>query len=364
VILTGRRLRPASIAVGLFMSASLVLVVAALARAHATVTPFLTARSLHEAGTQAWHGFAMTVVNPWYWGFLVVLSVLQWLFPARREQRVPTSVELCTDAVWFVMNSAMQVTVVALVLGGLTIADTEITGGWSLDLQSRLGFWGLAVFAFVVADLLAWVAHWAHHMVPTLWRFHMVHHSQVNLNVLSDNRQHLGETIVIASLVFVPSRLLGLDADAAGTLAFLTLFWCAIIHANIRTNFGPLRWVLISPQAHRVHHSIMARHYNTNFGSVFSVWDHIAGTMYRGTDEYPATGIDDRDFPLEQPADWRPWRLVAVWWRQTVYPFHAIVRLYRSGPDDAASAVGLAAEAASGEVQPQEARSERWTRAA
>ena len=91
----------------------------------------------------------------------------------------------------------------------------------------------------------------------------------------------------------------------------------------------------------------MARHYNTNFGSVFSVWDHIAGTMYRGTDEYPATGIDDRDFPLEQPADWRPWRLVAVWWRQTVYPFHAIVRLYRSG-----------------EVQPPAARSERWTRAA
>jgi sterol desaturase/sphingolipid hydroxylase (fatty acid hydroxylase superfamily) len=335
--LAGRRARPVSIGVGLFMSAALVLLVAGVVASRSTVASFFTPAGLHAAITEAWHGFAIGVLNPWYWGFLVVLCALQWLFPARRDQRTPTSIELAADAVWFVMSSAMQVTVVALLLAGLTVADTQVARGWSLDLQPRIGFWGLALFAFVASDLLTWVAHWTHHMVPTLWRFHMVHHSQMNLNVLSDNRQHLGETVVTATLVFLPSQLLGLNADAAGTLAFLTLFWGAIIHANIRTNFGPLRRVLISPQAHRVHHSDLYRHYNTNFGSVFSIWDHIAGTIYRGYDEYPTTGIDDRDFPLEQRRDDRPWRLVAVWWSQTVYPFQAIVRLWtgeaeRTGP--------------------------------
>jgi sterol desaturase/sphingolipid hydroxylase (fatty acid hydroxylase superfamily) len=289
----------------------------------------------------------MTVLDPRYWAFLVALSALQWLFPARRDQRAPTSIELSADVVWFVMASAMQVTVVALVLAGLTVADTQLVGGWSLDLQPRLGIWGLSVFAFVVADLLAWVAHWVHHMVPTLWSFHAVHHSQVNLNVLSDNRQHIGETIVTAILVFVPSQLLGLNADAAGTLAFLTVLWGVVIHANIRTDLGPLRWLLISPQAHRVHHSDLPQHYNTNFGSVFSVWDHIAGTMYSGTDEYPTTGIDDRAFPLEQGRDARPWRLAGVWWRQTVYPFRAIVRRHTRR----AAARDL-------DIRPQAARSE------
>lgn len=361
--LAGRRLRPIPVAVGTILSVSLALVVAGLVKGHAAVTSFFSATSLHDASTQAWHGFSMTVLDARYWGFVVVLSALQWLFPARREQRFPTSVELWTDVVWFILGSAMQVTAVALVLGGLTFADTQLTGGWSLDLESRLGVWGLAVFAFIVADLLGWVAHWAHHMVPILWRFHLVHHSQVNLNVLSDNRQHLGETIVTATLVFVPSQLLGLNADAAGTLAYLTVLWGAVIHANIRTNFGPLRWVLISPQAHRVHHSNLEQHYNSNFGSVLSIWDHIARTMHGDKDEYPTTGIDDLDFPLEHPTDARPWRLVAVWWRQTVYPFRAIVRLHRTRTS-AARPRGAAVGAGGVEIQPLASHSEPLTRAA
>ena len=176
----------------------------------------------------------------------------------------------------------------------------------------------------MITDLLAWCTHLVHHKVPTLWSFHAVHHSQEYLNGLSDNREHVGETIVAATLVFVPSRLLGLDAPTAGALTFLMIFINAFIHANIRTNLGLLRYVFISPQAHRVHHSASPEHIDTNFGTVFAFWDYIFGTRYHGDNEYPTTGIHDVAFPREKPG--RPWAVGAAWAKQMVYPFRTIVR--------------------------------------
>jgi hypothetical protein len=191
--------------------------------------------------------------------------------------------------------------------------------------------WGLAVFAFVVTDLLAWVSHWFHHGVPTLWRFHAVHHAQQNLNALSDNRQHVGETVCAALIVFLPSHLLGLSADVAGTLTFVMIYYSAMLHSNIRTNFGPLQYVLMSPQSHRIHHSILPQHYNSNFATIFSCWDYLAGTRYHGNNEYPPTGIDDTGFPVERPSA-NPLTWVTAWWMQTLYPFQAMLKGRRGRP--------------------------------
>jgi sterol desaturase/sphingolipid hydroxylase (fatty acid hydroxylase superfamily) len=288
---------------------------------------FQTPASLEGATASVRQGLTLGILNPWYWAFLIILSALQWFWPARRDQR-PPSVELAVDAVWFVMGNVMHVTVVAVCLGAVGVAYQQLLGTWSLNLQPAMGFWGLAIFAFVMTDLLAWVSHWCHHGVPTLWRFHSVHHAQQNLNALADNKQHVGETVCAALIVFVPSHMLGLTSDAAGALAFVTLYYSAMLHSNIRTNFGPLKLILMSPQAHRIHHSVLPQHFNTNYATVFSCWDYLAGTRYRGDDEYPPTGIDDTDFPLERPSA-NPWRWVTAWWMQTLYPFQAMVRSAR-----------------------------------
>ena len=273
------------------------------------------------ASTTAWDGWRATVLNPAYWVFLGALLLAERRWPARRELR-GLSVGFSQDLVWFLMSTALVVTVVASYLTLLERTYTHLFDGWSLDLEPKLGSWGLPVLALAVTDLIAWYSHYLHHRIPALWAFHSVHHSQEQMNVLSDSRQHLVETMITATLVFAPARVLGLDAPAASTLTFLSIYVGAFIHANIRTNLGAGRYLMISPQAHRVHHSADPEHYNANFGVILACWDHLFGTHYRDDNAYPTTGIRDPRFPLERRA--RPLALLGTWLRQTVYPFQLL----------------------------------------
>ena len=275
----------------------------------------------------AWGAWRGTILNPWYAVFLLGLLVLQWRYPARPE--LPgASVGLGQDLVWFVMSAALGVTVVAGYLNLLESAYSAVAGDWSLNLETQLGSWGLPLAALVVTDFIGWSSHYLHHKVPVLWSFHAVHHSQEQMNVLSDSRQHMVETMITATMVFLPARIMGLDAPAASALAFLSIYVGAFIHANIRTNLGPARFLVISPQAHRVHHSAAPEHIDTNFGVILACWDHLFGTRYVHDDEYPTTGIHDQEFPLEHSA--HPRALAGTWLRQFAYPFR-MLRAHRSG---------------------------------
>jgi sterol desaturase/sphingolipid hydroxylase (fatty acid hydroxylase superfamily) len=272
------------------------------------------------------------VANPWYLGFLALLGIVQWGYPARPELR-GLSVGLGQDVVWFLASTVLALTVVAGLLAVLDAAYVRVVGDWSLDLGDELGSWGLPLTALVVTDLIAWTSHYLHHKVPVLWAFHAVHHSQEEMNVLSDSRQHVVETMITATMVFVPARVLGLDAPAASALTFLSIYVGAFIHANIRTNLGPARFLLNSPQAHRVHHSAAPEHIDTNFAVILAPWDHLFGTRYVNDHEYPTTGIHDRSFPLERRAD--PTALATTWLRQMAYPLHHLAARHSSALEEA-----------------------------
>jgi sterol desaturase/sphingolipid hydroxylase (fatty acid hydroxylase superfamily) len=266
----------------------------------------------------AWSGWRAVVLDPFYWLFLAALSVLQLFWPAERDHRLPNRA-LAEDAMWFVFSTALVVTLLGACLAPLNVAYQHLAGGRGLNLTPRFGVWGVAILALLIADLLAWYTHWLHHHVPSLWYFHAVHHSQTNLNVLSDNRTHFVETFVSAIVAYVPARILGLSAPDAIKLTSLTIFVSAVIHTNIRTNLGPLRNVFVSPQAHRVHHSISVEHFNTNYGTVFMFWDLLFRTRSEDVNAYPATGIDDVTFPHGRSAN--PASLVATWAKQFAHPF-------------------------------------------
>ena len=272
--------------------------------------------------SSVWTGWRESVWEPWFGIFIVALWALQWRYPARREERALSN-GLAQDLAWFLLSPILAVTFISAYLVVLSAGVTTILGDRTLNLVPSLGIWRVAVLAFVVSDFMAWYTHWLHHRVPALWQFHSVHHSQREMNVLSDNRQHVIETIVSATVAFLPAWALGLNTGAASTLAIATVYISAFIHTNIRTNLGPLRFVLVSPQAHRVHHSIEPQHYDTNFGTVFTWWDYLLGTHYPGDHEYPPTGISDTGFPMERSAS--PARIVRTWGAQTLYPFRILV---------------------------------------
>jgi sterol desaturase/sphingolipid hydroxylase (fatty acid hydroxylase superfamily) len=91
--------------------------------------------------------------------------------------------------------------------------------------------------------------------------------------------------------------------------------------------------VLVTPQSHRVHHSVESEHRDQNFGAIFSIWDFMLGTQCRTFTVYPETGIADAAFPGEQKMGLRSLILTPL--AQLLYPFSVMVRTYLSSPEPA-----------------------------
>jgi sterol desaturase/sphingolipid hydroxylase (fatty acid hydroxylase superfamily) len=286
---------------------------------YGTVSFFEEEASVFSAGTLSgvWSSWVDVVLNPWFTAYLVGMAILQWRFPADPSVRL-RSPGTAQDLFWYFYSPIRDITIIAAFLTALGFGMDQISQ-WQLHLVPAIGIGAVAVLAFVVGDFAAWASHVMHHRFPLLWEFHKVHHSQREMSMVTDNREHFVETIINAAVVFVPARLLGLDSEAAGALAFLSNYLQTLSHANIRTNLGPLRFILVSPQYHRVHHSILREHYNVNYGSVLSIWDYLFRTFFPDKDTYPPTGINDEEFPLEKSL--HPLSLARTWWQQTLYPF-------------------------------------------
>ena len=156
---------------------------------------------------------------------------------------------------------------------------------------------------------------------------------------------HLVELAIAQTILFIPVHMFAMKFPANAYLLFAFVWYTRVYHANLRTNLGWLKYVLVTPQSHRVHHSIERAHWDTNFGVIFSVWDRLFGTLYPSYDEYPETGVADATFPWEGGGRRGVLRTL---WAQTCYPFRVL--LQRRGPRDARSwtydAVPLPAAAA------------------
>jgi sterol desaturase/sphingolipid hydroxylase (fatty acid hydroxylase superfamily) len=142
--------------------------------------------------------------------------------------------------------------------------------------------------------------YWFHRSQHTtaLWPQHALHHSETHLNAATAFRHHILENIVKVPLVDIPLMFIFVESVwderglitqiATGFVAYLGVF----AHSNLRIGFGPLSWLIISPQTHRIHHSVEAVHWNRNFAAYFPVIDVMFGTYYHPRrDEYPDTGI-------------------------------------------------------------------------
>lgn len=133
-------------------------------------------------------------------------------------------------------------------------------------------------------DLLAYGLHRTYHAVPALWRFHRVHHSDVELDVTSASRFHLGEVAVSGAAKLATVALLGISP--LGLVAFeIVMLLCAQFqHANVRV--APrveraLWWSLVPPAMHRIHHHPERADTDSNYGTILTLWDRALGTLRR-----------------------------------------------------------------------------------
>jgi len=262
--------------------------------------------------------------EPSFFGLVAVVLFLERVRPAIKDQRV-FSAGFAQDFLWFNLDGIFKLAIFPAHMGLLKAIYDRVTGGFAFTGSDAWPVAVTALVAFLLSDFLAWFHHFVRHHVPALWHFHVIHHSQRQMNLFTDNRQHWVEYFVATSITFVPLFLFPLDHPLTVTIATVQLWYTRFIHANVRTNFGPLRYVFVTPQSHRVHHSIEVKHRDRNFGVVLSIWDRMFGTLYPGYDEYPATGVEGVDF---RPASLRsPFSWAASFWEQAVYPLRQLARL-------------------------------------
>ena len=251
------------------------------------------------------------------------VGLLTILFLERRFPAVPTQRTLSTglvhDALWVLIEATVTFVVVTWYSRTLHAFYARHLGCLTLTMAQSLPMWARLVIGVLVLDLARWCQHWLHHHVKWLWPFHAVHHAQQELNLFSDYRIHFMEFFVRLTVQVLPMLMLGLQAPEVTWWILLLVWHARLYHANIRTNFGWLRYLIVTPQSHRVHHSRSAEHLNRNYGAMLSVWDYLFATQYRQYDEYPQTGIDDERFPRESSRSFGGILMTPI--RQLLYPF-------------------------------------------
>ena len=261
------------------------------------------------------------LLSPVFWGTLAVALLLEWRFPADPAQRL-ISVGLLQDFVWLFIHTGLKL--VAFVVG------LRFVLGWY---EAHVHVYDPGRFAevpialrvlvgIVLVDLSGWVNHWLRHRFGLTWVFHAIHHSQREMNALSESRLHIVDWLVSIVVGAAIVTALSIEPDKAVDYELVLLAFTRLYHANIRTNFGPLGLVLVSPQYHRVHHAIDPRYHHKNYAVIFTLWDRVFGTYCRQRDVYPETGIPDRDFPFESTA--RGFGLLFTPLRQLLHPFRQI----------------------------------------
>lgn len=169
----------------------------------------------------------------------------------------------------------------------LSLAQSAEERGWGFfNLYSAPGWLAFAV-TIVVMDLVIYLQHRTFHNVPLLWRLHRMHHTDLDLDVTSGNRFHPLEIFI--SLLIKMAVVLLLGAPVAAVLAFeIILNACALFnHGNLKLHGALdslLRLIIVTPDMHRVHHSVIVRETNSNYGFNVPWWDRLFGT-YRAQPE-------------------------------------------------------------------------------
>ena len=174
--------------------------------------------------------------------------------------------------------------------------------GWGLLNLVAVPDWLAILVAIVLLDLIIYAQHVLFHAVPSLWRLHRMHHADLDIDVTTGIRFHPVE--ILLSMVIKLGAVVVLGAPALGVMIFEVLLNATSMfsHSNIRLPAGvdrPLRCILVTPDMHRVHHSIVARETNSNFGFNLPWWDRLFGT-YRAQ---PAAGHEAMTIGLPQFRD-------------------------------------------------------------
>ncbi|MGH9140086.1 MAG: sterol desaturase family protein [Vicinamibacterales bacterium] len=219
------------------------------------------------------------------------------------------------------LNGLLLYAVLLLTLGGVAAAANAVAPVLRHWIETR-SIVIQSVLALIVGDLGVYGIHRLQHTVPWLWRLHAVHHSAEELDWLVGFRFHPLDLFLLRVASIGPLVALNVTPSAIAIFVAVSGWQAWLVHANVRMPYGPLRWLLVSPEFHHWHHSHEREAYDKNYASLVACWDVLFGTVY-----LPREGRPLRYGIAEQ--------VPAGWMERLVHPFR---RRHRSGEDGVVSA--------------------------
>jgi sterol desaturase/sphingolipid hydroxylase (fatty acid hydroxylase superfamily) len=197
---------------------------------------------------------------------------------------------------------------------------------WGLLNNAPIPPWAKLVMAFLTLDLAIYLQHVLFHAVPTLWRLHRMHHADLDFDVTTGARFHPLEILLSMGLKLAIVAALGASVMAVLVFEIALNASSMFNHGNVMLPASAdrvLRWLVVTPDMHRVHHSMRPNETNSNFGFNLPWWDRLFGT-YRAQ---PADGHADMTIGLDTFRDPSALRLD----RMLVQPFRGSVGPYPIG---------------------------------
>ena len=194
-------------------------------------------------------------------------------------------------------------TITSIVVNFLMAFILLWTSNWTVDnhfgilqLASGINPWIFLIIGLLLLDLIgAYLVHFVEHKVKFLWRFHLVHHSDLWVDTTTANRHHPGESVIR----FVFTTLAVVLVGAPMWMVFLYQSASVVLsqfnHANVTlpvTIDKMLSYFIVSPDMHKVHHHYVLPHTDSNYGNIFSIWDRLFGTFSTIKREDIVYGID------------------------------------------------------------------------
>jgi len=163
----------------------------------------------------------------------------------------------------------------------VSLASVAAANGWGLLNNISLPAWAAVITGFLLLDLAIYLQHVLFHAVPLLWRFHMMHHADLDFDVTTGLRFHPGEILLSTGIKLSVVALMGVPPLGVLLFAILLNATSMFNHSNVRLPLAAdrlLRLLVVTPEMHRVHHSVIIKETNSNFGFNLPWWDRLLGT--------------------------------------------------------------------------------------
>lgn len=228
----------------------------------------------------------------------VLAAMMAWELAApRRRREIPRLVRWSNNLALVVIDTAILRLAFPLLAVALALWTQDV--GWGLFNLLDAPLWLALPLSVLLLDLVIYGQHVMFHKVPLLWRFHRLHHADLEFDVTTGLRFHPGEIVLSMVIKLAVVALLGAPALAVLVFEVLLNATSMFNHSNVRLPLGldrVLRLFVVTPDMHRVHHSVLRHETDSNYGFNLPWWDRLFGT-YRAQ---PEAGHDAMTIGIEQ----------------------------------------------------------------